>query len=117
MSKGPGLIQRGLVKIFAEKPADRFTVEDLARLIYGRALAPECEAVRRALKGLPTANRQRIFPMTGWRYVYGAQIQSNAYDFKYDPDLEKATANAIARKLAARRAAHPGLSFSRKATP
>ena len=77
MSRGPGIVQRRLIAAFHSEPTQRFTVEQLAEIVFpGEQIERKHAAsVRRALKNLPGLDLQVIRasePRThGWRYFVG----------------------------------------------
>lgn len=78
MSKGPGRVQRALVAAFEQEPRRKFTVEELAEIVYPECAVSEVQrdTVRRALAKLEQSlqlHRCRIgeFKKRGWHYVIG----------------------------------------------
>ena len=77
MSRGPGIVQRGLIAAFQSELTRRFTIRELAKIVFP---SEEVErkhevAVRRAIRNLPGLNlhfcRAGEYGARGWRYVVG----------------------------------------------
>lgn len=78
MSKGPGRVQRAIIHAFESAPDRRFTVAEMAALVYpGTSLEKRhLDAVHRALLRLtPTLGlfkcRATLPRAFGWQHVWG----------------------------------------------
>ena len=78
MSKGLGHVQRAVIATFAAEPGSRFTVGELAALVYpGQPIEKKhTEAVNRVLRNLAAEiglHRCRVSPSSrhGWHHRWG----------------------------------------------
>ena len=75
MSRGVGIVQRGLIAAFQGEPGRRFTVEELAEIAFpGEPIERKhLVSVRRALENLPGLNlhfhKAGKSGSRGWRYL------------------------------------------------
>ena len=59
MSRGPGRVRRSVLAALQAQPQRRWTIEELAALVYGTADTAlyHLNSVHRALKGVPVVRR------------------------------------------------------------
>jgi hypothetical protein len=76
MSKGPGVVQRKIAALFTAHPDRSFTVEELAREVYGRSMISKrhrvavIRAAKRVLKAHPQIVIKRAQARRGHRSIF-----------------------------------------------
>jgi len=82
MNRGSGAVQRKIIEAFEAEPSRRFTVDELAAVVYpGRPIEKaQKDAVRRALVGVDLivgVRRSRAGELgrRGWQYRIGLELE------------------------------------------
>ncbi len=74
VSRGLGIVQRRLIAVFESNPQKRFSVKDLAELVYpGEILERKHEvAILRAMKAINGLDKIRAgrWSTGGWHYIF-----------------------------------------------